>query len=126
MRIVTAARERTVKLRLGLDTLSQLPLRPLVKHCDDRADDFEVTELFRRDVKQHVASTRVVLAYRLCEISARCRKFALRSPELLQKQIGETRIRRRYAHGVLQSLVVHKHGISPNIEVDYAAVPPDG
>ena len=74
---------------------------------------FQMAQFFRRDVEQQVLAARVVFADGLGEIPTRGGQFALRAAELLQHQVGEARIRRGDANGVLQTLVVDEHGVPP-------------
>ncbi|CEE80472.1 hypothetical protein XAC2852_790195 [Xanthomonas citri pv. citri] len=83
---------------------------PLVEHGDDRADDFEMADLFGGDVEQQILAARVVLAQCLGEVAHCSGKFALRSAELFQHQRRQIRIGLGDADGVHQTLVVHEHG----------------
>src|SRR5471032_1610595 len=109
MGIIAAAGERPVQLSFGFDSFSELALTTLVQHGHNRANNFQVTQFFRSDIEQHVLSARIVFSYRLSKVPACSRELALRTAELLQEQICQTRIRRRDSDGVLQAFIVYEH-----------------
>src|SRR5882724_7726096 len=109
MRVVTATRYLAVELRITVGPFRDASLGALVEHCNDGSDDFEVAQLLRRNINQHVPSAGIVLSEELREVAAcRC-QFALRAAELLEHEIGQSRIAFINSDRVLQAFVVTEH-----------------
>src|SRR5581483_7965501 len=110
---------RPIELRLILDSLGDAPFGALVEHGDNCADDLQMAELLGGDVDQHVLAARIILREILRKISKRSRELSLRAPELLQHQVGKTRIALTDTYGVLQTLVVTEHDVCPRKLFDH-------
>ncbi len=113
MAVIAGASDGPVNLAFGIDAFGQLALGALVEHDDDMADHFQMAQLFGCDVEQEVFAAGIVLGQGLGKVAACRRQFTLGPAELFQHQVGETGIGFTDAHGVLQSLIVSKHSLTP-------------
>src|ERR1700761_4810011 len=115
MGVVSSTCHGSIQLRFGLHSFGQLAFCALVQHRDNRANNFQVTQLFGCDIEQQILAARIIFADRLGEIPARSTELSLRSAELLEQQIRKTRVRRGDTYGVLKTFVVNEHETSPVI-----------
>jgi hypothetical protein len=92
----------------GLDAFGHLSLDALVEHYDDASYDLQVADLFRGDIDQEILAAGVDLGEALREISHGRGKFAVRTAELFEDEIGDFRVGRADAHGIHQTLVMHE------------------
>ncbi len=81
----------------------------LEMHAGERADDFEMAELFRADIHQHVFATRIVAVKSLDRILHRRSELAVRASELFQEHIAETGIGLIDADGIHEFLDMMVH-----------------
>ena len=62
MAVVTGTGNVAINLALFLCAFSQLTFRAFVQHTHQRTDDFQVAQLFRRDIHQHIFTAWIVIA----------------------------------------------------------------
>src|SRR6185312_1124665 len=121
MRIVAAAGNVPIKLRGAVHSFRYPALRALVEHGDDGPDDFQVTELLRSDIDEHILAARIVLGEILREITTRRGQLPLGAAELLEHEVGEAGVTFADTYRVLQAFVVTKHD-GPSVDEAGGAV----
>uniref|UniRef100_A0A0N4ZWI7 PE-PGRS family protein n=1 Tax=Parastrongyloides trichosuri TaxID=131310 RepID=A0A0N4ZWI7_PARTI len=112
-----------VKIRFFLGGFREFALGPAIEHGDDRTDDFQVTQLLRGDVHQHIATAAVLVGEPLSEVAHGGGELTLGTAELFEHQGGESgigfgdpnRISAESAAGVLAGapqleMLLHQHG----------------
>ena len=112
MAVVAVFGHGPVQLGFVLYPFRQRAFGPFIQHADQRPDDFEVAQLFGRDIHQHIFTARIVITQALGEVAAGGRQFTLRPAKLFQQKIGEAGIRFSNANRVLQLFDVSKHTLS--------------